>query len=74
MTNRNNQWDVFIKEINNSGRFKNALLTPPDHGENIASISGEVESSSAHDDIVAMAKQRGFLLIAQNLSIPCHSE
>ena len=63
-----------MEEVDKSERFPKAKLTPPEHGGNIASISGAVGSYSEHDEIVEMARQKGFLLLAQNLFIPCNAE
>jgi len=74
MATKKEKWSEFIEEIDKSERFLKVQLTPPEHGGNIATISGEVDSSSEHDEIAEMAKQKGFLLFTQNLLVPCNQK
>jgi hypothetical protein len=64
------QFQIFLSQVERSGRFPKAILEPPEHGENIATISGEVQSKQDHIDIVEMARQHGYHLLARKLFIP----
>lgn len=62
-------WKAFIQQVEATGRFPKAILTPPDYDGNVAYISGEVTSADAHNEIVEMARRKGFVLMAENLLV-----
>ena len=67
---KSTQFQAFLTEVQKSGRFPKAKIEPPEHGGNIATITGEVPSHQDHEYIVEMARQHGFHLFAQELFIP----
>lgn len=69
MANRKQNWQAFVHQVEATRRFPNAILSPPEYGGNIASVSGEVSSTDDHDEIVEMARRKGFFLLAQNLLV-----
>ena len=74
MTSRKQEFDVFLAAVAKTARFPKAKIEPPEHGGNIATISGEVACRQDHEDIVEMARQHGFHLFAQELFVPCKRE
>ena len=70
MGSRKQDFHAFLADVEASGRFPKVTIPPPQHGK-IATISGELSSRKDHDAIVEMARQHGFLLLAQGLVIPC---
>ncbi len=74
MNSRKQQFDDFLAAVAETGRFTKAEIEPPEHGGNIATISGEVGCQQDHEEIVEMARQHGFHLFAQELFVPYERE
>jgi hypothetical protein len=74
MSSHRQQFQAFLDEVAKSGRFLKAKIEPPEPGENIAMISGEVSSHREREEIIEIARQHGFLLLAQELFIPYSPE
>jgi hypothetical protein len=62
------QFNAFMSAIAVSGRFSKATISQPDG--NILIVSGEISSRQGLEDLIELARQHGFILLAQELFIP----
>jgi hypothetical protein len=68
---RQRQFRLLIEAVRATGNYPEVRIELCDEILNAVTVTGEVSSEAANDELTEMARQHGFIALAENLSIPC---
>ena len=68
---RQKQLQRLLAAVQATGNYPKARIQLCDEILNAVTVTGEVPSDAANDKLTELARQHGFLALAEDLSIPC---
>lgn len=68
---RQKQFRLLIAVVQATGNYPKTRVELCDEILNAVTVTGEVPSEAANDELTELARQHGFIALAQDLFIPC---
>lgn len=68
---RQKQFRLLLAAVQATGNYPKTKIELCDEILNAVTVTGEVPSDAANDELTELARRHGFIALAENLSIPC---